>query len=248
MSYEKIETELKDSYILVPKRFGDDRGFYSSLYVSKELEELGITTTKNEQTAISKSKKGVVRGLHFQKDPWCQEKLVFCMNGKVVDVIVDLRKDSPTYKKWLKVELSFENGKMLYVPRGFAHGFISLEDNTVFGYFVDNHYNPAQEDGIAWNDPEINIDWELKKYGIEEPELSGKDKVRGTLKEVNPNFYMHKRYLVTGCKGQLGYDVVRELNKRGIYDILNLDVEEMNITDRKFVMFWNASCLQPPLK
>ena len=234
-NYERIETELKDSYILIPKRFGDERGYYSSQFVASELEDLKIPNNRIEQLAQSKSSKGIIRGLHYQEDPCCQAKFVKCEQGAVLDVIVDLRKDSPTYKKWISVELTPENGKILYVPRGFAHGFVSLKDETRFEYLVDNHYKPSHEGGIAWNDPEVNIDWQFEKYGITEPVLSEKDKIRGTLKEVNPNFYMHKRYLVTGCKGQLGYDVVKELNERGIYDILNLDVDDMDITNREFV-------------
>lgn len=234
-NYEIEGTGLKDSYVLIPKRFGDERGYYSSQFVSKDLEELGIPNNRIEQLAQSKSAKGIVRGLHYQDDPCCQAKFVKCENGAVLDVIVDLRKDSPTYKKWFSIELTPENGKMLYVPRGFAHGFASLKDNTRFEYLVDNHYKPSHENGIAWNDPEIDIDWEFEKYGISEPVLSEKDRVRGNIEDIKPNFYMHKRYLVTGCKGQLGYDVVRELNKRGIYDILNLDVDDMDITDRENV-------------
>lgn len=234
-NYERIETELKDSYILIPKRFGDERGYYSSQFVASELESLGVPNNRIEQLAQSKSSKGIIRGLHYQDDPCCQAKFVKCENGAVLDVIVDLRQDSPTYKKWISVELTPENGKILYVPRGFAHGFVSLKDETRFEYLVDNHYKPSHEGGISWSDPEVNIDWQFEKYGITEPVLSEKDKVRGTLEEVKPNFYTHKRYLVTGCKGQLGYDVVRELNKRGIYDILNLDVDDMDITDREFV-------------
>ena len=234
-NYEKIETGLKDSYILIPKRFGDERGYYSSQFVANSLEELGIPNNRIEQLAQSKSSKGIVRGLHYQNDPYCQAKFVKCEQGAVLDTIVDLRKDSPTYKKYISVELTPENGKILYVPRGFAHGFMSLKDDTRFEYLVDNHYKPSHEGGIAWNDKEVNIDWQFEKYGINEPVLSEKDKVRKGILEENPNFYMHKRYLVTGCKGQLGYDVVRELNKRGIYDILNLDLDDMDITDREFV-------------
>ena len=235
MNYEIIENGLKDSYILIPKRFGDERGYYTSQYIAQELEERGIIDTTISQTAESKSAKGIVRGMHYQEDPCCQAKLVKCETGAVLDVIIDLRQDSPTYKKWFSIELTPENGKMLYVPRGFAHGFVALKDETRFEYLVDNHYKPSHENGIAWDDPEVNIDWQFEKYGISEPVLSEKDKVRGTIEEIKPNFYMHKRYLVTGCKGQLGYDVVRELNKRGIYDILNLDVDDMDITNRKFV-------------
>ena len=231
----KEETGLVDSYVLIPARFGDDRGYYETTYASKDFKDIGIKMETMEQGCGSKSKKGVIRGMHYQEDPCCQAKLVRCEKGAVLDVIVDLRKDSPSYKKWFSVELTPENGKELFVPRGFAHGFVALKDDTKFCYDVDNHYKPSHENGIAWNDPDVNINWDFEKYGITDPEFSAKDLVRKTVDEVNPDFYMHKRYLVTGCKGQLGYDVVRELNKRGIFDILALDVDDMDITDREFV-------------
>lgn len=232
---KKIETKLKDCYIIEPDKFGDERGYYSPFFIEEKNAKEGLTMKTIAQGARSKSSKGIVRGLHFQEDPLCQAKLVECLTGGVLDVVVDLRKDSPSYKKWISVELTPENGRQLYVPRGFAHGFVSLKDNTLFQYLVDNDYKPSHENGISWDDPEIGIDWQFEKYGIEKPILSAKDQVRKGISEVNPNFYMHKRYLVTGCKGQLGFDIVRELNKRGIYDILALDVDDMDITDKRIV-------------
>lgn len=232
---KKIETELKDCYIIEPDKFGDERGYYSPFFVEEKNVKEGLTMKTIAQGARSKSRKGTVRGLHFQEDPLCQAKLVECLTGGVLDVVVDLRKDSPSYKKWISVELTPENGRQLYVPRGFAHGFVSLKDNTLFQYLVDNDYKVSHENGILWNDPEIGIDWQFQKYGIEKITLNDKDQVRKGISEVNPNFYMHKRYLVTGCKGQLGFDIVRELNKRGIYDILALDVDDMDITNKRIV-------------
>lgn len=232
---KKIETNLKDCYVLEPDKFGDERGYYSPFFIEENNVKNGLTLKTIAQGARSMNAKGILRGLHFQKDPLCQAKLVECISGEVLDIVVDLRKDSPTYNKWFSIHLTPENGKQLFVPRGFAHGFVSLKDNTLFQYLVDNDYKPSHEDGILWNDPELGIDWELEKNGIEEPLLSPKDTVRKTLSEVDPNFYMHKRYLVTGCKGQLGYDIVRELNSRGIYDILALDVDDMDITDERIV-------------
>ncbi len=232
---KKIETKLKDCYIIEPDKFGDERGYYSPFFIEEKNAKEGLTMKTIAQGARSKNSKGTVRGLHFQEDPLCQAKLVECLIGGVLDVVVDLRKDSPSYKKWISVELTPENGKQLYVPRGFAHGFVSLKDNTIFQYLVDNDYKVSHENGILWNDPEIGIDWQFEKYGIEKITLNDKDQVRKGISEVNPNFYMHKRYLVTGCKGQLGFDIVRELNKRGIYDILALDVDDMDITDKRIV-------------
>lgn len=233
---EKIETNLKDCYILEPKRFGDNRGYFSSI-TKEDLEELGFKGVY--QKSESKSTKGTVRGLHFQKDPYCQAKVVYCTNGAVLDVVVDMRKDSPTYGKYTSVLLTPENGKMLYVPRGFAHGFVALTDDAVFNYFVDNKYMPRMEGGIAWDDKNVGIPWEdtFKEYSIESPLLSAKDSNRCTLEESNTSFYRRpRRFLVTGASGQLGYDIVRELNERGEEDVLALSSKDMDITNREQVM------------
>ena len=231
----KIETELKDCFILEPKRFGDNRGYFSSV-TNFDIQSLGFNDIN--QISNSMSNKGIVRGLHFQKEPYCQAKVVRCHQGAVLDVVVDVRKGSPTYGKSIAVELTPENGRMLYVPRGFAHGFVSLKDNTLFEYYVDNKYMPSYEDGILWNDPDLGINWDeiFKKYDIKEPILSEKDKVRLPLKDTKIDFnYEPKKFLVTGVKGQLGYDIVRELHKRGEYNILALDLPELDITNEQDV-------------
>ena len=233
---KKIETNLKDCYILEPQRFGDERGYFESI-TKEQLEELGFKGI--HQVSNSKSGKGIVRGLHFQKDPYCQAKVVRCHRGGVLDVVVDVRKDSDTYGEHTAVELTPENGRLLYVPRGFAHGFISLSDDTLFEYYVDNKYMPRMEGGILWNDPKLNINWDeiFKKYDIKEPILSEKDKVRNTLEEMDCEFFRKpKKYLITGFKGQLGYDLARELKERGEDEVLAIDKEEMDITDREQVM------------
>nr|MCR5224207.1 dTDP-4-dehydrorhamnose 3,5-epimerase [Bacilli bacterium] len=227
-----IETSLKDCYELVPKRFGDNRGYFSSV-TDEELEMAGFDKVK--QISNSFSSKGVLRGLHYQLNPYCQAKMVRCHKGAVLDVVVDVRKDSPTYGKYIAVELTPEKGNMLYVPRGFAHGFMSLKDDSLFEYYVDNKYMPRLEDGIAYNDPTINIDWEAikKQYDIKELILSDKDSNRHGLDGMLGEFTRQpKKFLITGYKGQLGYDLVRELNARGEYDILALDVDDMDITNR----------------
>lgn len=233
---KKIETNLLDCYILEPQRFGDARGYFESI-TKEDLEALGFKGI--HQVSNSLSGKGIVRGLHFQKDPYCQAKVVRCHRGAVIDVVVDMRKDSDTYGKWTSVELTPENGRMLYVPRGFAHGFVSLKDDTLFEYYVDNKYMPRMEGGILWNDPEIGINWDeiFEKYDIKEPVLSDKDRDRVTLKECDVEFYRRpRRYLITGFKGQLGYDIVRELEARGEDNYLALDRDEMDITNRAEVM------------
>lgn len=180
---KKIATELKDCYILEPSVFGDERGYFSPFFIQNEIDKEGLFFDGVVQCNRSKSAKGVVRGLHFQKDPKCQTKLVEVIQGSAIDVVVDIREGSPTYGKHTAVLLKpydandKESGRQLYVPRGFAHGFISLEDNTIFQYLIDNDYAPDYEGGIYWNDPELGIDWEgmFKKYGIDKPITSEKD-------------------------------------------------------------------------
>lgn len=180
---KKIATELKDCYILEPSVFGDERGYFSPFFIQKEMDKEEIKFYGVVQCNRSKSAKGVVRGLHFQKNPKCQTKLVEVIQGSAIDVVVDIREGSPTYGKHTAVLLKpydandKESGRQLYVPRGFAHGFISLEDNTIFQYLIDNDYAPDYEGGIYWNDPELGIDWEgmFKKYGIDKPITSEKD-------------------------------------------------------------------------
>lgn len=174
---KKIETGLVDCYILEPDRFGDDRGYFSPYFIQTDLDKLGIKFERVVQANRSKSAKGVVRGLHFQKDPKCQAKIVEVIQGKAIDVVVDIREGSPSYGKSFSVLLTPDNNRQLFVPRGFAHGFVSLEDDTVFHYLIDNDYAPEMEGGIYWNDPELGIDWEgmFQEYGIEEPLTSEKD-------------------------------------------------------------------------
>ena len=189
---KKIETGLVDCYILEPDRFGDDRGYFSPYFIQKDLEQLGIKFERVVQANRSKSSKGVVRGLHFQKNPKCQAKIVEVIQGSAIDVVVDIREGSPTYGKSISVLLTPENNRQLFVPRGFAHGFISLEDNTIFLYLIDNDYAPELEGGIYWNDPSLEIDWEgmFRKYGIDNPLTSDKDSKHLTLKK-SPSYFKY---------------------------------------------------------
>lgn len=233
-----IETNLDGCYIIEENRFGDDRGYFTSV-TSKQLEALDFK--KFSQKSESMSAKGTIRGLHFQKDPYCQAKVVSCTKGAVLDVVVDMRKDSPTYGKYTAIELTPENGRMLYVPRGYAHGFLALTENATFNYMVDNEYAPRMEGGVLWNDPAINIPWEeiFKQYNIEEPLLSDKDRDRELLSESSVDFTKKgKKFLVTGIHGQLGYDIVEELKERGVgeEDILALDRSILDVTDREQVL------------
>jgi dTDP-4-dehydrorhamnose 3,5-epimerase len=183
-----IDTNLKDCFILEPNKFGDERGYFSPYFIKADLDKNNIKFENVVQCNRSMSSKGTVRGLHFQKDPKCQAKIVECISGKILDVVVDIREGSPTYGKWTSVLLTPDNNRQLFVPRGFAHGFVSLEDNSVFQYIIDNDYAPELEGGIAWNDPDINIDWQFEKYGITSPILSEKDSHRLTLKQ-SPTYF-----------------------------------------------------------
>lgn len=166
-----IETKISDVIIIEPTVFGDTRGYFLESYNKKKFEEV-VGKTSFIQDNESKSSKGVLRGLHFQKPPFEQAKLVRCIEGEVLDVAVDIRKNSKTYSQHVAVLLSGENKRQLFVPRGFAHGFLVLSDTATFAYKVDNTYAPEFDSGIRWNDKELNIQW-----GLEESEVlvSAKD-------------------------------------------------------------------------
>ena len=192
------ETNIEGCKIVVPSVFGDDRGYFSPFFIQKDMEENGMFFDGVVQCNRSKSAKGVVRGLHFQKDPKCQTKLVEVIQGAAIDVVVDIRKGSPTYGNHVAVLLKpydskdEESGRQLYVPRGLAHGFVSLEDNTIFQYLIDNDYAPDMEGGILWNDPDLGIDWDgmFKKYGIDKPLTSEKDGKHLTLSR-SPSYFKY---------------------------------------------------------
>jgi len=173
------ETKLKGCFVIEPTVFGDDRGYFFESFNKQKFEELTGVKTDFVQDNESFSNRGVLRGLHFQKGEHAQAKLVRVIQGRVLDVAVDLRKDSETYGQHFSIELTGENKLQLYVPRGFAHGFSVLEDNTRFAYKCDNYYNKESEGGIIYNDPILGIDWGLKK---EEVLLSEKDVLLESLK------------------------------------------------------------------
>ncbi|ETT12286.1 dTDP-4-dehydrorhamnose 3,5-epimerase [Fusobacterium sp. CM21] len=184
MKFKKVETGIKDLFIIEPQIFEDSRGFFLESYNYNDFKELGIENIF-VQDNHSKSLKGVLRGLHFQKDEYSQAKLVRVLKGAVLDIAVDLRKNSETFGKYIAVELNEKNKKMFFIPRNFAHGFLTLEDNTEFFYKCDNFYNPKSESGIIWTDIDLDIDWNFKKYSINENELiiSEKDKKNISFKE-----------------------------------------------------------------
>ncbi len=178
-------TNIPDVIIIEPKVHGDSRGYFVETFRQDKLEEFLGYKINFTQDNESKSSKGVLRGLHYQLPPYAQTKLVRVINGRVLDVAVDIRKNSPTFGQYVAVELSAENKKQMLIPRGFAHGFVVLEDDTVFAYKVDNYYSPECDRGIAFDDKNLNIDWILNK---EELNLSQKDKTQPKLKETNDLF------------------------------------------------------------
>ena len=165
-----IETKISDLIIIEPLVFGDARGYFLESYNKKKFEEV-VGKTSFVQDNESKSSKGVLRGLHFQKPQFEQAKLVRCTEGEVLDVAVDIRKNSKTYGKHVAVLLSAENKRQLFVPKGFAHGFLVLSDSATFAYKVDNIYAPDHDAGIRWNDKELNIQW-----GMEDREITVSEK------------------------------------------------------------------------
>lgn len=164
-----LKTKLEGVYILIPKVFGDHRGFFMESWSRRTMEEAGLFYDFVQDNHSLSTAKGTLRGIHFQKGDKAQAKLVRCVRGAVLDVAVDLRHDSPTYKQWIGVELSEENKKQLLIPRGFGHGFVTLTDHVEFLYKTDNYYAPEADGGIRWNDPDIGVDW-----GIDHPVLSEK--------------------------------------------------------------------------
>jgi dTDP-4-dehydrorhamnose 3,5-epimerase len=179
-----IETKISDVIIIEPSVFGDERGYFLESYNQKKFEEV-VGKTSFVQDNESKSSKGVLRGLHFQKPPFNQAKLVRCIEGSVMDVAVDIRKGSPTYGQHVAVELTGENKRQLFVPRGFAHGFSVLSDTAVFAYKVDNIYAPESDSGIRYDDKDLNINWGLTE---EEIQLSGKDENLSFFKDLETPF------------------------------------------------------------
>ena len=176
--FEKLKIE--DVILVKPKIYGDNRGFFAETYKKSEFVKNGITDNF-VQDNHSKSSKYVLRGLHYQAKPYGQAKLVRCTKGKIYDVAVDLRVESKTFAKYVKVELSEENKQMIYIPSGFAHGFVVLSDEAELIYKTSSEYAPKADKGILWNDKTINIDWEIDF----EPILSDKDSLQPKLKNLN---------------------------------------------------------------
>ena len=177
---EIIKTNIEGVVIIEPRIFKDDRGYFFESFSQREFEEKVCKTTFVQDNE-SKSSYGVLRGLHFQKPPFAQSKLVRVIKGAVLDVAVDIRKGSPTFGQYVSVELTGDNHRQFFIPRGFAHGFSVLSEEVIFQYKCDNFYSPQSEGAIAWNDPDLNIDWRIP---VEEVILSEKDSKHPKLKDL----------------------------------------------------------------
>lgn len=183
------ELAIPGVILLEPKYFEDYRGYYVESYSARTLQSFGIDNVFVQDNHLFSQKSGTIRGIHFQNTPKAQAKLLRCTRGKILDVIIDLRKDSPFYKKWISLELSEENRQQVLIPRGFGHACMSLVDNTEVQYKVDEFYAPEYDRAIAWNDPELNITW-----GIENPIVSEKDCNAPFLCDSDINF------TIEGCR------------------------------------------------
>mgnify|MGYP003992464663 CR=1 FL=1 len=182
MPFSFLNFKIPDIKLIIPKYYPDERGYFFESFKESEFSANGINT-RFVQDNFSHSVKGVLRGLHYQKNPKAQAKLVTALRGEIFDVAVDMRVNSPTFGKWIGEILSEENHKLLYIPEGFAHGFCVLSDEADVLYKVNNEYSPENERGIIWNDPEINIIWP-----IDEPLLQNKDSVLPVLKNADNDF------------------------------------------------------------
>lgn len=178
-----IETKLPGVCIIEPQVFGDHRGWFMESWSQKKMEDNGLNVVFVQDNQSFTAKKGTLRGIHFQQYPMSQAKLVRVVRGAVMDVAVDLRKDSPTYKQWVSVELSAENKRQLFIPQGFGHAFLTLTDDVEFVYKCDNLYSRELERSIRYDDPEIGIEW-----GTDGPVLSDKDAVAPFLKDSDCNY------------------------------------------------------------
>lgn len=231
-------TDIEGVVVLRPRVFRDERGYFFESYSQREFERL-VGPVHWVQDNESCSSRGVVRGLHYQKGEHAQAKLVRCVEGRVLDVAVDVRRGSPTFGRHVAVELTAEGHEMLYIPRGFAHGFAVLSERAVFQYKCDNYYAPSSEGGVQAFDPALGIDW---RVAADEAILSAKDRVRGCLDEATadfdyadfPTLPRRRNILVTGADGQLGRSI-RRLADPSIGNFIFTDVKELDITDRAAV-------------
>ena len=225
---QMMKTKLNGVLIIEPKVIGDNRGWFMETFRADKLKAEGCEYNFVQDNQSFSAQKGTLRGIHFQQFPYAQTKLVRCLKGGILDVAVDLRKWSPTYKQWVAVELNEGNKKQLLIPRGFGHGFLTLTDNVEIAYKCDGYYNAKADRSLRFDDPGLGIDW-----GVKNPIVSDKDRNAPPLRDSDCNF--GDKVLVTGVRGQLGYDVVKLLNEKGI-ECLGVDINDFDITDERQTM------------
>lgn len=218
------KTKFKGLLIIETDVYGDHRGWFTETYTKKKFIDNGIDVDFVQDNQSYSAQKGTLRGIHFQNNPKAQTKMIRCTKGAIIDIVVDLRKGSDTYKQWYSIELSAENKKQLLIPKGFGHAFLTLTDDVEVQYKVDEYYYREYDRSIKFDDPEIGIDW-----SIENPILSQKDLNAPLLKDSDVNFSI--KVLVTGANGQLGYDVVKRLNELGI-EAIGVDRNDFDISDK----------------
>jgi dTDP-4-dehydrorhamnose reductase/dTDP-4-dehydrorhamnose 3,5-epimerase len=219
------KTDLPGVLIIEPNVLGDSRGWFMETFSKRELFTEGYTGEFIQDNHSYSATQGVLRGLHFQNSPKAQSKLIRCTKGGILDFVVDLRKNSETFCKWISIELTAENKKQLLIPKGFGHGFLTLTPDIEVQYKVDEYYSATEDRSIRYDDPDIGIDW-----GIANPVLSQKDINAPFLKDSDCNFGY--KVLVTGVKGQLGYDLIKRLNILGV-ECKGVDIEDFDLTDAK---------------
>nr|WP_315103819.1 dTDP-4-dehydrorhamnose 3,5-epimerase [uncultured Catonella sp.] len=185
----KIATGIEGLFVIEPQIFGDHRGWFMESWSKKKFEEMDIDCEFLQDNHSFSAKKGTLRGLHFQKGEYSQAKLVRVLRGRVYDVAVDLRKSSSTFLKWYGTELNEENKKQMFIPRGFAHGFLTLTDNVEFAYKADNYYNKESEEAIRFDDDKVGVDWKLADFGIKEVIVSDKDKIAPSLEALTKDCF-----------------------------------------------------------
>lgn len=219
------ETRFKGLLVIETDVYGDHRGWFTESYTKKKFVENGIDIDFIQDNQSYSAQKGTLRGLHFQTNPKAQTKMIRCTRGTIIDTVVDLRKGSDTYKQWFSIELSSDNKKQLLIPKGFGHAFLTITDDVEVQYKVDEYYSKDNDRSIRFDDREIGVEW-----GIDNPILSDKDLNAPLLKDSDVDFSI--KVLVTGVKGQLGYDVVKRLNTIGIEN-LGVDIDDFDITNKE---------------
>ncbi|MBE3101380.1 MAG: dTDP-4-dehydrorhamnose reductase [Firmicutes bacterium] len=218
------KTQFNGLLIVETDVYGDNRGWFTETFTKNKFLDKGINVEFIQDNQSYSAQKGTIRGIHFQSYPKTQTKMIRCTRGVIIDTVVDFRKGSDTYKQWFSIELSAENKKQLFIPKGFGHAFLTITDDVEVEYKVDEYYSQEHDRTIRFDDPEIDIDW-----GISNPILSQKDLNAPFLKDSDANFSI--KVLVTGVKGQLGYDVVKRLNALGIESV-GVDIDDFDLTNK----------------